>query len=61
MTSYRFTYTDASGAVIRWTCMQCVSDVEAVRKARETMRDKFAGLEIFEGERRVDVQTPLSA
>jgi hypothetical protein len=61
MISYRFTYTDASGAVIRWTSMQCISDAEAVRRARESMQDKYAGLEIFEGERKVDLEAPVGA
>lgn len=51
MTDYRFTYTDASGAIVRQTAMQCESDAEAVRRARETMRDKYAVLEILAGER----------
>ena len=61
MTSYRFTYTDAAGAVIRWTSMQCLGDAEAIRKARETMQDRYVGLEIFEGERKVHAENLAGA
>ncbi|HXC53903.1 MAG TPA: hypothetical protein VNU97_01285 [Rhizomicrobium sp.] len=61
MISYRFIYSDASGGVIRLTQMQCASDAEAVRRARETMQDKYAALEIFAGERAVETDVAVPA
>ena len=58
MIDYRFTYSDASGGIVRWTSMQCLSDAEAIAKALGTMQDKYAALEIFAGERAVYVQSP---
>jgi hypothetical protein len=53
MDTYHFTYTNASGGMIRLTAMQCGSDASALIKARQTMKDKYAGLFIVAGERAV--------
>ena len=53
MDTYYFTYTNASGAMVRLTAMQCGSDTNALARARQTMKDKYAGLFIAEGERAV--------
>ena len=53
MIDYTFLYTDASGAVVRWTTMQCGSDADALTKARDTMQDGYAALKVFDGERLV--------
>jgi hypothetical protein len=53
MANYEFRYSTLSGGVIRATIMQCASDDEAIRKARDTMKDRYAKLEVFEGDRPV--------
>ena len=53
MANYEFRYANLSGGAIRTTVMQCAADDEAIRKARETMQDRYATLEIFDGERPV--------
>jgi hypothetical protein len=53
MASYEFRYANHSGAPIRTTVMQCEADEEAIRKARETMQDRYVTLEIFDGDRPV--------
>ena len=58
MINYSFTYCDAAGGVIRATSMQCLTDADAIRQARETMADKYAALEILDGERAVYVHSP---
>lgn len=59
MAVYRFRYADASGAAIRTTLMQCGDDSDAIGKARDTMQDRYATFEIFEGERLVHAAFPL--
>jgi len=59
MAVYRFRYADASGAAIRTTIMQCVDDAQAIGKSQGTMKDRYATLEVFEGERRIDGAHPL--
>lgn len=59
MTSYRFRYANRSGTAIRTTIMQCETDAEAIRKACDTMQDRYALLEIFDGERLVYSKFPL--
>lgn len=59
MINYSFAYSDASGGIVRWTSMQCLSDAEAIAKARDTMQDKYAALEIFAGERPVYAVAPV--
>lgn len=59
MAVYRFRYADSSGSAVRTTLMQCGDDAEAVRKAGDTMQDRYAMLEIFEGERLVYSKFPL--
>jgi hypothetical protein len=59
MAVYRFRYADASGAAIRTTHMQCGADSEAIGKAHDTMHDRYATVEIFEGERLVHGAFPL--
>jgi hypothetical protein len=56
MVTYHFTYTNASGGIVRLTAMQCGSDTEAIDRARDTMRDEYAALEIVAGERAVHSQ-----
>ena len=51
MLNYLFRYADKSGATIRSTIMQCETDEEALRKARDTMQDGYAKLEVSENER----------
>ena len=53
MASYEFRYANLSGGVIRTTVMQCESDDEAIHKACDTMKDRYATLEIVEGDRPV--------
>ena len=53
MASYRFRYTNAAGAVVRASFVQCHSDNQAIARARDTMQDTYAALEICEGERTV--------
>jgi hypothetical protein len=53
MATYQFRYANLSGDAIRTTFMQCAADGEAIRKARETMKNRFATLEIFDGDRPV--------
>lgn len=53
MASYEFRYANLSGDAIRTTVMQCGADDEAIRQARATMKDRYATLEIFEGDRLV--------
>lgn len=53
MANYRFRYADQSGGIIRTTVMQCAADAEAIRKARDPMKDRYVRLEIFEDERSV--------
>ena len=53
MASYEFRYANQSGATIRKTVMQCEADEEAIAKARDTMRDIYATVEIFDGDRPV--------
>ncbi len=60
MTDYEFRYTNLTGGVIRTTIMQCEADAEAILKARDTMKDRYAALEIFEGERPVYSQAPAN-
>jgi hypothetical protein len=59
MAVYRFRYAGSSGAAIRTTIMECGDDSEAIRKARDTMQDRYATVEIFEGERLVYSAFPL--
>ncbi len=54
MAVYSFRYANRSGSAIRTTIMQCDTDDEAIRKARDTMQDSYANAEIFEGERLVE-------
>jgi hypothetical protein len=58
MAVYRFRYADGSGSAVRTTIMQCADDAEAVHKACHTMQDRYAMLEIFEGERLVYSKFP---
>jgi hypothetical protein len=53
MANYQFRYVSLSGSVIRTTIMQCEADADAIHKARHTMKDQYARLEIFEDERPV--------
>ena len=53
MATYQFRYANLSGEAIRTTFMECAADGEAICKARETMKNRFATLEIFEGDRPV--------
>jgi hypothetical protein len=53
MITYHFTYTNASGGLIRLTAMQCGSDSHALVRAHETMKDEYAGLFVVAGERAV--------
>ena len=53
MATYEFRYANPSGDTVRTTIMQCAADDEAIRRARETMKDRYATLEIFEGDRPV--------
>lgn len=51
MAVYRFRYANSAGIAVRTTVMQCETDDEAIQKARDTMQDRYAVLEIFEGDR----------
>lgn len=53
MPNYLFRYADKFGGAIRSTLMQCDTDEEALRKARDTMQDGYAKLEVFENDRPV--------
>ena len=53
MATYQFRYANLCGNAIRTTFMQCTGDGEALRKARETMKNRFATIEIFDGDRPV--------
>lgn len=61
MAVYRFRYADRSGSAVRTTIMQCADDAEAVHKACDTMQDRYAMLEIFEGERLICNKFPIPA
>lgn len=54
MAVYRFHYASRSGSAIRTTIMQCDTDDQAIRKARDTMQDSYITVEIFDGERLVE-------
>lgn len=51
MAIYEFRYASASGSVVRTTIMQCEADGIALRQARDTMKDRYATLEVSEGDR----------
>jgi hypothetical protein len=51
--NYQFRYANELGSVIRSTFMQCPADADAISQARTIMRDSYASLEIFDGERTV--------
>ncbi len=53
MAIYEFRYASMTGRVVRTTMMQCEADGVAVSQARDTMKDRYETLEIFEGERRL--------
>ena len=53
MTSYEFRYANRAGGAVRTTIMQCEADEEAILRARETMKDIYASVEIFDGDRPV--------
>jgi hypothetical protein len=53
MANYQFRYVNLSGDVVRTTVMQCAADAEAIDQARSTMKDRYARLEIFDGDRPV--------
>ncbi len=51
MAIYEFRYASMTGRVVRTTMMQCEADGVAVSQARDTMKDRYATLEVFEGDR----------
>jgi hypothetical protein len=51
MAIYEFRYAGIAGNVVRTTIMQCEADSVAIDQARDTMQDRYATLEIFEGDR----------
>lgn len=53
MASYHFRYANSAGIAVRTTIMQCETDAEAIGKACDTMQDRYATLEVFEGDRPV--------
>ena len=53
---YLFRYADEMGGVIRSTFMQCPEDAVAVERARSIMQDRYASLEVFDGERVVHTE-----
>ena len=53
---YLFRYADEMGGVIRSTFMRCPEDTVAVERARSIMQDRYASLEIFDGERVVHTE-----
>jgi hypothetical protein len=53
MAIYEFRYASTAGRVVRTTIMQCEADGIAVSRARDTMKDRYETLEIFEGDRRL--------
>ena len=59
LASYLFRYVNQSGEVIRATQMLCEADNVAIYKARATMQDHYAMLEIFDGDRLVYAANPL--
>lgn len=58
---YLFRYADEMGGVIRSTFMQCPADTVAVEQARSIMQDRYASLEIFDGERVVHTECKSGA
>jgi hypothetical protein len=60
LASYLFRYVNNSGEVIRTTLMLCEADEDAIHKARVTMNDQYAMLEIFDGDRLVYAANPLA-
>ena len=53
MASYEFRYANRAGGAVRTTIMQCEADEEAIRRARDTMKDVYATVEIYDGDRPV--------
>jgi hypothetical protein len=51
MATYEFRYASISGSVVRSTFMQCEADSIAIGQARDSMKDPYATLEIFDGDR----------
>jgi hypothetical protein len=58
---YLFRYADEMGGVIRSTFMQCPEDAVAVERARSIMQDRYASLEVFDGERVVHTECKSGA
>ena len=58
---YLFRYADERGGVIRSTFMQCPEDAIAVERARSIMQDRYASLEVFDGERVVHTECKAGA
>ena len=58
---YQFRYADETGGLIRSTFMQCPEDTIAVERARSIMQDRYASLEIFDGERVVHTECKSGA
>ena len=58
---YLFRYADELGGVIRSTFMQCPADDDAIVKARTIMQDRYASLEIFDGDRVVHTECKSGA
>ena len=58
---YLFRYADEVGGVIRSTFMQCPADAVAVERAHSIMQDRYASLEMFEGERVVHTECRAGA
>jgi hypothetical protein len=54
--NYLFRYADELGGVIRATFMQCPADADAIHQARTLMQDRYASLEVFDGERVVHTE-----
>jgi hypothetical protein len=61
MANYEFRYANLSGDAIRTKVMQCAADDEAIRRARDTMKERYATVEIFEGDRPVFSRRGLKA
>ena len=49
------------GGIIRSTFMQCPEDAVAVERARSIMQDRYASLEVFDGERVVHTECKAGA
>ncbi|MCX7281259.1 MAG: hypothetical protein NTX21_06855 [Alphaproteobacteria bacterium] len=58
---YLFRYADEMGGVIRSAFMQCPEDAVSFERARNIMQDRYASLEVFDGERVVHTECKSGA